>query len=51
MLGLIIVRTKHDSLTNFLKIKTPTFVGFKIETMFKVIVNYYERLHRYGIVE
>lgn len=38
-------------LTMFLEMKPHTSVGFDLEYIFELIVDYYKRLHNMGIVE
>lgn len=51
VLGPFITRAEHGMLIKFLKIKPPTFVGSGMEDTFELIVDYYERFHKIGIVE
>lgn len=43
ILGPVMIRTEHDMLTKFLKMKHLIFVGFKTVDALVCIVDYYER--------
>lgn len=51
ILDSVMIEIEHDILTKCFKIKPLTFVGFEIVDAFMLIIDYYERLRKIGIVE
>lgn len=51
ILGWVMNGTKYELLIKFLKRKSSTFQGSKLEDTFEFIIDWNERLHRIGIVK
>lgn len=47
----IMTGNEHELLTKFLKMKLPFFQGSQLEYIFEFIIDFYERLHKLGIVQ
>lgn len=51
VLGPIMIRIEHGTLTKFFRIKPFPFIIFETDDAFEFIIGCYKRLHNMGIVE
>lgn len=50
LFGSVMIGNDHDMLIKCLKLKTPIFHGSETEDAYEIIIEYYERLYKLGIV-